>query len=247
MATEKWCCSARKIGNLTIISLLATWTTFFIHQLCKISKTQHASKPLNGCCVLKQRCEFYRQYFIDILSKLLRYNEKSSSLSTFINIVLSNFLVWSALAHADSMPTSVLSWREPHHLPDLFFFFFCLLCKNLDPSHLENIRDGVMPTFLSDAVIETWGHRCSSAVFGFNFLCVCASRVMGKSHPVSGDPPAPAPTAPWAAMDVTPRPAPPRITADKVSAADKQKHPIIISIKLLWRENPWVCIFNCGK
>lgn len=36
-----------------------------------------------------------------------------------------------------------------------FSLFFCVLCKNLDPFHLENVRDGVVPTFLSDAVIET--------------------------------------------------------------------------------------------
>lgn len=48
-------------------------------------------------------------------------------------------------------------------------------------------------------------------------LCVCASRVMGRNHPVSGGPPAPVPTAPWEAMGVIPHPVPLRITADKVS------------------------------
>lgn len=51
---------------------------------------------------------FLRQCFIYILSQTV-YNEKSSSLSTFIYIVVFNFLAWSAPAHADSMPTSVLS------------------------------------------------------------------------------------------------------------------------------------------
>lgn len=49
--------------------------------------------------------------------------------------------------------------------------------------------------------------------------CVYAYRVTGRSHPVSGGPPAPAPTAPWGAMDVTPHPVPPRITAEQVSAS----------------------------
>lgn len=57
------------------------------------------------------------------------YNEKPSSLSTFINIVPSIFLAWSAPAHADSMPTSVLSWREPHVLSDLFLSFFLRLVQ----------------------------------------------------------------------------------------------------------------------
>lgn len=41
-------------------------------------------------------------------------------------------------------------------------------------------------------------------------------RAMGRNHPVSGGLPAPAPTAPWGATDVTPRPVPPRITAEQV-------------------------------
>lgn len=42
---------------------------------------------------------------------------------------------------------------------------------------------------------------------------------MGRSHPVSGGPPAPAPTAPWVATGATPRPVLPRITADQVQAS----------------------------
>lgn len=42
------------------------------------------------------------------------------------------------------------------------------------------------------------------------------SRAMGKNPPVNGGCPAPAPTAPWAAMGATRRPAPLRITVDKV-------------------------------
>lgn len=72
-----------------------------------------------------------------------------------------------------------------------------------------------MPTFLSNAVIPAWGHVC----FSVDFIISCASRVTGRSRPVSGGPPVPAPTAPWAATDVTPRPVPPRITADQVSAS----------------------------
>ncbi len=42
---------------------------------------------------------------------------------------------------------------------------------------------------------------------------------MGRSHLVRGGHQAPAPTALWGAMDVTPRPVPPRITADQVLAS----------------------------
>lgn len=49
-------------------------------------------------------------------------------------------------------------------------------------------------------------------------LSACVLRVMGRSPPVSGDPPAPAPTAPLEVTDGTPRRAPPRTTAEQVSA-----------------------------
>lgn len=61
-----------------------------------------------------------------------------------------------------------------------------------------------------------------------NFPCVCSSRAMGKNPPVSGDPPAPAPTAPWAATGVTLHLALPRITVDKVSATD-WRHSLSLS------------------
>lgn len=39
-------------------------------------------------------------------------------------------------------------------------------------------------------------------------------RVIGRSHPINGGPPAPAQTALWEAMDGTPRPVPLRTTAE---------------------------------
>lgn len=48
-------------------------------------------------------------------------------------------------------------------------------------------------------------------------------RAMGRSHPVSGGLPAPAPTALWGATDVTPRPVPPRITAEQ-----GQRYPLAV-------------------
>lgn len=69
--------------------------------------------------------------------------------------------------------------------PRSFFFFFPLR-KRLDPSHLENITDGVVPTFRSGALTETWGHMCSSAVScacGLTFLVFAPPGRWGKIPP----------------------------------------------------------------
>lgn len=106
--------------------------------------------------------------------------------------------------------------------------------------HIRKISEMASCSHSCLMLCSEWGHVCFSAecadCFFFLTLCVCESRVMGRSHPVRGGPPAPAPTAPWAATDATPRVVPPRITADQVSTLI-----VIIHMMLLLCESLYYC------
>lgn len=91
------------------------------------------------------------------------------------------------------------------HLSKSFVLFFCSFFHSSGVFHWWNFP--YIPGFLC-----SWEQR---QVDDF-LLSVCVSRVMGRSHPVSGGPQAPVPTALWGGMDGTPHPVPLRTTAEQV-------------------------------